>query len=76
MKNQKELILFNDDEHSYDYVRACLIKYCNHTYEQAEQCIIIANNAGKVKVKSSEDFLKLIEIQSNLENRNLKTEII
>lgn len=76
MKNQKELILFNDEEHSYDYVRACLIRYCEHTYEQAEQCIIIANNTGKVKVKSSEDFLKLIEIQSNLENRNLKTEII
>ena len=74
--NLKKLILFNDDDHSYDYVRACLIKYCNHSYEQAEQCIIIANNTGKVQIKSNNDFLTLLEIQENLYNKKLKTEII
>ena len=66
--NLKKLILFNDDDHSYDYV--------NHSYEQAEQCVIIANNTGKVQIKSNNDFLTLLEIQENLYNKKLKTEII
>ena len=30
------LILFNDDEHSFAYVVACLIKFCGHDPQQAE----------------------------------------
>ena len=45
------LILFNDDEHSFAYVVACLIKFCGHEPQQAEQCALVADLAGQCTVK-------------------------
>jgi ATP-dependent Clp protease adaptor protein ClpS len=45
------LILFNDDEHSFAYVMACLIKYCGHDPQQAEQCALVADLAGQCTIK-------------------------
>jgi ATP-dependent Clp protease adaptor protein ClpS len=45
------LILYNDDEHSFAYVMACLIKYCGHEPQQAEQCALVADLAGQCTVK-------------------------
>ncbi len=45
------LILYNDDEHSFAYVMACLIKYCNHEPQQAEQCALVADLAGQCTIK-------------------------
>lgn len=75
MTSEKHLVLFNDNEHSYDYVRASLIRYCKHEFFQAEQCIVIANNVGKCTVKQG-DIMDLITIQNNLEKLGLKTELI
>jgi ATP-dependent Clp protease adaptor protein ClpS len=46
-----KLILYNDDEHSFAYVMACLIKYCNHEPQQAEQCALVADLAGQCTIK-------------------------
>lgn len=46
-----KLILFNDDEHSFAYVVACLIKFCGHDPQQAEQCALVADLAGQCTVK-------------------------
>lgn len=46
-----KLILFNDDEHDFQYVIACLIKYCGHEPQQAEQCALVADLAGQCTVK-------------------------
>ena len=46
-----KLILFNDDKHSFGYVMACLIKYCGHQPQQAEQCALVADLAGQCTVK-------------------------
>lgn len=46
-----KLILFNDDKHSFAYVVACLIKFCGHEPQQAEQCALIADLAGQCTVK-------------------------
>jgi ATP-dependent Clp protease adaptor protein ClpS len=45
------LILYNDDQHSFAYVMACLIKYCGHEPQQAEQCALVADLAGQCTIK-------------------------
>jgi ATP-dependent Clp protease adaptor protein ClpS len=47
-----ELILFNDDIHSFDFVIEALIEVCDHEHLQAEQCALIAHYHGKCAVKS------------------------
>lgn len=76
MENTKthKLVLYNDNEHDFLYVIACLIRYCNHEPLQAEQCAIITDNKGKYSVKSG-DFLELLDIKNQLESLNLLTEI-
>lgn len=45
-------ILYNDDNNTFDYVVACLIKFCGHTLIQAEQCALIAHNKGECQIAS------------------------
>ncbi|MET6990033.1 ATP-dependent Clp protease adaptor ClpS [Sediminicola arcticus] len=52
--NQNEIILFNDDVNTFDYVIETLIKVCEHTSEQAEQCSLIVHYNGKCTVKTGE----------------------
>lgn len=57
--NQHEIVLFNDDIHTFDFVIDSLIDVCDHTLEQAEQCTILVHYKGKCSVKSGEyDELK------------------
>lgn len=51
---QHEIILYNDDVHTFDYVIDALIEVCEHTLEQAEQCTILVHYKGKCAVKSGE----------------------
>ena len=54
-----EIVLYNDDVNTFDHVIECLIKYCDHTAEQAEQCAILVHYKGKCTVKTgSIDELK------------------
>lgn len=45
------LILGNDDYNSFDWVITCLMKVCNHEFEQANQCAHIVHYKGKCDVK-------------------------
>lgn len=45
------LILHNDDVHSFEYVIDVLVKVCNHDVHQAEQCAYITHYKGKCDVK-------------------------
>ncbi|MCW3786860.1 ATP-dependent Clp protease adaptor ClpS [Plebeiibacterium sediminum] len=49
------LILWNDDFNTFDFVIECLMKYCKHTIEQAEQCSLIVHYKGKCDVKSGSE---------------------
>jgi len=49
--DKKALILYNDDFHFFDFVINALIKVCNHTETQAEQCAMIVHYKGKCDVK-------------------------
>ncbi len=45
------VIIFNDDVNTFDHVIDCLMDYCEHSPEQAEQCSIIIHYKGKCVVK-------------------------
>lgn len=47
-----EIVLFNDDVNTFDYVILTLIKVCEHTSEQAEQCALLVHYKGKCTVKT------------------------
>ncbi len=51
---QNEIVLYNDDVNTFDYVIEMLINTCEHTSEQAEQCAIIVHYKGKCIVKTGE----------------------
>jgi ATP-dependent Clp protease adaptor protein ClpS len=75
MTSEKQLILYNDTEHDYNYVRACLIKYCDHDFLQAEQCIIIVHNNGKCVIKQG-DIMDILPIEEALVKKGLLTKLI
>lgn len=45
------LVVFNDDVNTFDHVTNILIKVCEHSVEQAEQCTLIIHYKGKCAVK-------------------------
>lgn len=47
-----EIVLFNDDVNTFDHVIDTLIRVCDHTAEQAEQCAILVHYTGKCTVKT------------------------
>lgn len=46
-----ELVVFNDDINTFEHVTKVLIRVCQHTSEQAEQCTLIIHYKGKCTVK-------------------------
>ena len=54
-----QLIVWNDEVNSFDWVIQTLIEICSHTQQQAEQCAMIIHTKGKYSVKEGGyDFLK------------------
>ena len=54
-----QLIVWNDDVTTFDWVIETLMEICGHTFEQAEQCAMIIHTKGKYAVKQgSYDELK------------------
>ena len=52
--NQHEIVLYNDDVNTFDFVINSLIQVCDHTTEQAEQCTYLVHFKGKCTVKTGE----------------------
>jgi len=58
-ENQNEIVLFNDEVNTFDYVIETLVDVCEHSPQQAEQCSLIVHYKGKCTVKTGEyDDLK------------------
>ncbi|MEZ5016399.1 MAG: ATP-dependent Clp protease adaptor ClpS [Flavipsychrobacter sp.] len=45
------LVVWNDDVNTFDWVIESLIDVCEHSPEQAEQCSLIIHHNGKCSVK-------------------------
>lgn len=50
-QDESELVVFNDDVNTFEHVTHILMKVCQHTQEQAEQCTLIIHYKGKCSVK-------------------------
>ena len=70
-----EIVLYNDDVNTFDHVIDTLIRVCDHTSEQAEQCAILVHYKGKCTVKTgSMELLK--PMHEKLISRGLTSEIV
>ena len=69
-----EIILYNYDVNTFEYVINILVKFCKHSVEQAEQCSYIVHYSGRCSVKNGTiDELKPICL--NLLDAGLTAEI-
>jgi len=72
---QHEIILFNDDVHTFEFVINSLVDVCEHSPEQAEQCTYLVHYKGKCSVKSGE-YDELKPRCTRLLNLGLSAEIV
>ena len=57
-ENTCQLIIWNDEVNSFDWVIETLKSVCGHSNEQAEQCAMIIHTKGKYAVKEGDyEFL-------------------
>ena len=57
--NSCQLVVWNDEVNSFEWVIETLVDICGHSNEQAEQCAMIIHTKGKYAVKEGGyDFLK------------------
>lgn len=49
-----QLIIWNDEVNTFEWVITTLIEVCGHSEEQAEQCAFIIHTKGKYAVKNGD----------------------
>jgi ATP-dependent Clp protease adaptor protein ClpS len=72
--DEMDLIIYNDDYNSFDFVIETLQKICKHEPEQAEQCTWIIHFKGKCSVKRG-SYEALEPLCTALLERGLSAEI-
>lgn len=70
-----QIILYNDDVNTFDFVITSLIKVCKHDPIQAEQCTYLVHYKGKCSVKKG-TYEELEPMCTALLERGLTAEII
>jgi len=68
------LIIWNDDYNTFEWVILCLITLLGHEATQAEQCAMIIHNTGKCSVKRG-SYAELIGYKDALVLRGLNVTI-
>ncbi|AEV32308.1 hypothetical protein Oweho_1308 [Owenweeksia hongkongensis DSM 17368] len=74
MEGLHEIVLYNDEVNTFDWVIESLMDVCEHSPEQAEQCSIIVHYKGKCGVKTG-TYKELEPKCTNLLERGLSAEI-
>lgn len=74
LTDKHDLILFNDDVNTVDFVIETLIEVCDHDPVTAEQCTLIAHYKGKCSVKSGA-IEELSPLSKEMTNRGLTVSI-
>ena len=64
------LIVWNDDVNTFEWVIETLIEVCRHTEEQAEQCAYLIHFHGKCAVKKGE-YEKLKSMCDKITDRGI-----
>ncbi|NQU35937.1 MAG: ATP-dependent Clp protease adaptor ClpS [Bacteroidetes bacterium] len=71
----RNLILFNDDYNTFDFIIDALVEVCKHSFEQAENCALIAHYNGKCQIKKGTmDIVRPIYVE--MTNRQITVEIV
>jgi len=68
------LIVWNDDVNTFDWVIETLVEVCGHTEEQAEQCAYIIHFQGKCSVKKG-DYEKLKMMCDKITDRGISATV-
>ena len=71
---ENQIILYNDEVNTFDWVIDSLVSICSHDREQAEQCSVIVHYNGKCSVKIGE-FDRLQPMCEALLDRGLSATI-
>ena len=69
------LIVFNDEVNTFDFVIDTLMDVCEHTPEQAEQCTIIIHYKGKCRVKNG-SWEQLASMRQEICRRGISAEVL
>ncbi len=69
-----QLVVYNDEVNSFDYVIITLMEVCEHSPEQAEQCTLQIHFRGKCSVKSG-GFDELVSMRNEICRRGISAEI-
>lgn len=72
--NEHQLILINDDIHTFDYVIDALIEVCDHSAQQATQCTMIVHYKGSCGIKKG-SYEELRPMRKALWEKELKATI-
>lgn len=72
LTRRTELILFNDDVNSFDFVIESLVEVCDHDPVQAEQCALTAHFKGKCGIKVG-TLIELTPMNNELNYRGIST---
>ncbi len=72
--DQYDLIVFNDEVNTFDFVIETLIDVCGHTAEQAEQCTLLIHFKGKCAVKKG-TFEELTPMRNDICRRGIAAEV-
>ena len=78
LSSVNELILYNDDINTFEFVIESLVEVCGHDFEQAEQCALVAHYKGRCVVRTGSynelkgmaDALTIRRLTVVIENRN------
>lgn len=72
--NESQLIVYNDDFNTFDWVIQCFMEVCNHTFEQSEQLSLLIHFKGKAVIRvATMDVLK--PLKNSLLDRGLSAVI-
>ena len=66
------VVCWNDEHNTFEYVIECLMRYCGHEAQQAEQCTYLIHFRGKSDVKRG-DKTKMEKIYNKLKSCGLTT---
>ena len=69
-----QLIVYNDDHNTFDWVIQCFMEVCNHSFIQAEQLSLFVHFKGKATVKTG-SFEELKPMKDALCERGLSAVI-
>ena len=75
LEDLKNLVVHNDDVNTFDHVINTLIKVCNHSIEQAEQCTWIIHYKGKCAVKNG-SYLELKPMKEAILDAGINASVV